>query len=87
MLTNALTLQTEPEAAISRPSPTTRKRSTSQTASKPRPDNVYCHGSLTSFKKLSNFFGAEPPRLEDITTFLEGLGYADLIQASTVCFV
>lgn len=69
----------EPGPAITRPSPL-RKRSNTQTVSKPPTEQVYCRGSLTSFKKLSNFFGAEPPRLEDITTFLDGLGYSDLIQ-------
>ena len=35
-------------------------------------------GSASSFKKLSKFFGEEPPRIEDIETFLEGLGYSHL---------
>lgn len=35
-------------------------------------------GSALSFKKLSKFFGEEPPRVEDMETFLEGLGYSHL---------
>ena len=38
----------------------------------------YMRGSASSFKKLSKFFGEEPPRVEDIETFLEGLGYSHL---------
>ena len=90
MLSNTLypLQKTEEESLVPKPSP--QRKRTSSHASKPpvnRPEKVFCRGSVTSFRKLSNFFGAEPPRLEDITTFLEGLGYTDLIQASRLCFV
>ena len=43
----------------------------------------YMKGSTSSFKKLSKFFGEEPPRVEDIETFLEGLGYSHLYPVRT----
>jgi hypothetical protein len=44
----------------------------------------YMRGSASSFKKLSKFFGEEPPRVEDIKTFLEGLGYSHLYPTFSV---
>ena len=40
----------------------------------------FLQGSVSSFRKLSNFFGEEPPRLEDLESFLERLGYSHLTQ-------
>ena len=67
------------------PSPTTRDLSSSTAAAvasvsqKPGP---FLLGSATSFKKLSNFFGAEPPRVQNLKSFLEDLGYIELLPVS-----
>ena len=42
----------------------------------------FLKGPTTSFNKLSRFFGEDPPRLEDMETFLEGLGYSHLYPVS-----
>lgn len=47
------------------------------TSSSPGP---FLRGSISSFRKLSNFFGEEPPRVEDLESFLERLGYSHLTQ-------
>lgn len=44
----------------------------------------FLQGSVSSFRKLSNFFGEEPPRLEDLESFLERLGYSHLTQVGGV---
>lgn len=36
-------------------------------------------GSAASFKKLSRFFGEDPPRVETLESFLEDLGYMHLL--------
>ena len=43
------------------------------------PANVltaYSKGSAASFKKLSHFFGEAPPRVEDLQSLCEELGYS-----------
>lgn len=47
-------------------------------------DNIPAHGPFlrgptARLKKLSNFFGEEPPYLEDLQSFLDGLGYSYLL--------
>ena len=85
---HSLLLQHTQNEISTRPSPSGGRHNTRH-GNKPHPpsnqhdpSHVYARGSLTSFKKLSKFFGEDPPRLEDMQSFLEALGYADLIQAS-----
>ena len=40
---------------------------------------AYSIGSASSYKKLSRFFGEAPPRVEDLESFLEELGYLHLL--------
>lgn len=47
--------------------------------SRPTEANSYCKGSATSYKKLSKFFGEDPPRLENIESLLAQLGYTDYL--------
>lgn len=40
---------------------------------------AYSKGSAASYKKLSHFFGEAPPRVEDLESLLEELGYMHLL--------
>lgn len=40
---------------------------------------VFSKGSSASYKKLSRFFGEAPPRVEDLESLLEALGYTHLL--------
>ena len=69
------------------PSPTTRDLSSSSTtniaaASVSQKPGPFLLGSATSFKKLSNFFGVEPPRVQNLKSFLDDLGYSELLPVS-----
>lgn len=49
-----------------------------------KPTGPFHLGSASSFKKLSNFFGVEPPRLQNLKSFLEDLGYLELLPVSVM---
>jgi len=40
---------------------------------------AYSKGSTASYKKLSRFFGEEPPRVESLETLLDELGYVEYL--------
>lgn len=40
---------------------------------------AYSKGSAASYKKLSRFFGEEPPRVENLESLLDELGYMDYL--------
>lgn len=47
---------------------------------------AYSKGSAASYKKLSRFFGEAPPRVEDLESLCEELGYTSLLPVSpSVC--
>lgn len=52
------------------------------TAINQKPTGPFLLGSASSFKKLRNFFGAEPPRVQNLKCFLEDLGYPELLPVS-----
>ena len=40
---------------------------------------AYSRGSVASYKKLSRFFGEQPPRVENLESLLDELGYTDYL--------
>ena len=44
---------------------------------------AYSKGSAASYKKLSRFFGEDPPRVENLESLLDELGYTHLLP---VCY-
>ena len=53
------------------------QRKGSELSASPHGATVYCKGPAASFKKLSQFFGEAPPRIENIESLLEDLGYME----------
>lgn len=45
---------------------------------------AYSEGSAASYKKLSRFFGEDPPRVENLKSLLDELGYTHLLP---VCYM
>lgn len=43
---------------------------------------AYSKGSAASYKKLSQFFGEPPPRVEDLQSLCDELGYTHLLPVS-----
>lgn len=66
----------------------TSEQTNREAASVPNNDNTllgpYSKGSAASFKKLSRFFGEDPPRVEDLRSLLESLGYTHLLPVSAL---
>ncbi len=42
----------------------------------------FSQGSAASYKKLSRFFGEAPPRVENLESLLEDLGYMHLLKVT-----
>lgn len=51
-------------------------------ATSPTVLTAYSKGPATSYKKLSRFFGEAPPRVEDLESLCEELGYTALLPVS-----
>lgn len=45
---------------------------------------AYSKGSAASYKKLSRFFGEEPPRVENLESLLDELGYMEYLPVCTM---
>jgi hypothetical protein len=48
---------------------------------------AYSKGSAASYKKLSRFFGEEPPCVENLESLLEELGYMEYLPVCVACLV